>query len=639
MNITQSGNTTSRTPLRLWPAVVAALLLLLVRFVLPVVAPQAEFFGMDAQLVAILGGLVGAIAILVWWLFFSRARWSERLIAIGLMIVAIVVTRPFTHISIQNGLMGNMFAIYAVPPTLGLAFVGWAVASRRLSEGLRRAAMVVAILIGCGVWTLARTNGVHGGVADLEWRWTPTAEERLLAQATDEPAPLPPAHAPLASAPTSANPSALPASTAAVTSKEPGAATAGAHSPPTPEAPAAFKTASADPSAPGRKAEWPGFRGPARDGVIHGVRINSDWSTSPPVEIWRRPIGPGWSSFAVDGDLLYTQEQRGDDEIVACYKVSTGEPVWRHRDAVRFWESNGGAGPRGTPTVSNGRVYSLGATGIVNALDAASGAVLWTRNAAADTGVELPGWGFASSPLVIDEVAIVALSGQLVGYDTRTGDPKWFGPKGGAGYSSPHHLTIDGVDQILLLRGSRTISVAPADGALLWEHVWEVGSSIVQPALAPDGDVLITVGDAMGGLGIRRISVAKGPSGWSVEDRWTSRGLKPYFNDFVVHKGHAFGFDGSILASIDLADGTRKWKGGRYGNGQLILLPDQDALLVLSEDGELVLVGATPERFIEVARFPALNAKTWNHPVLIGDLLLVRNGEEMAAFRLSLAGH
>jgi outer membrane protein assembly factor BamB len=296
--------------------------------------------------------------------------------------------------------------------------------------------------------------------------------------------------------------------------------------------------------------------------------------------------------------------------------------------------------------VRNGRVYTFGATGIVNALDAGNGAVVWSRNAATDTGATLPIWGFSSSPLVVDDLVIVAASGRLAGYDAATGKPRWFRPTGGDGYSSPHLATIDGVAQIVLLSGGGATGVAPADGALLWEHKWEPGVSIVQPGLAENGNVLLSGADAMGGTGMRRLAVARrpldsargGPSGWTVEERWTSRGLKPYFNDFVVHKGHAFGFDGSILACIDLEDGTRKWKGGRYGNGQLVLLPDQDLLLVLSEDGELALVRATPDQFTELARFKAIEGKTWNHPALVGDVLLVRNGEEMAAFHLSLAG-
>ena len=206
--------------------------------------------------------------------------------------------------------------------------------------------------------------------------------------------------------------------------------------------------------------------------------------------MWRRPIGPGWSSFAVNGDRLYTQEQRGDDEIVACYRVSTGEPVWRHRDRVRFWESKGGAGPRGTPTLSNGRVYAFGATGILNALDEATGRVVWSRNVATDAKREVPYWGFASSPLVVDDVVIVAAAGTLAAYDVATGKPRWRGPSYGGSYSSPHRATIAGVDQILLLGGPGAISVAPADGAVLWEHKWSPGA-IVQPALTADGDILI----------------------------------------------------------------------------------------------------------------------------------------------------
>jgi outer membrane protein assembly factor BamB len=352
--------------------------------------------------------------------------------------------------------------------------------------------------------------------------------------------------------------------------------------------------------------------------------------------MWRRAVGPGWSSFAVSGDLLYTQEQRGDDEIVACYRVSTGEPVWRHRDGVRFWESNGGAGPRATPTLHDGRVYAFGATGILNALDAATGRLVWTRDVASDTGRRVPDWGFASSPLVVDDVVIVAAAGTLAGYDIANGNPRWKGPSYGGSYSSPHRATIDGVLQVVLLGGPGAISVAPDTGAVLWEHKWGPGP-IVQPALMPDGDILVN-GQAMtGGLGTRRLHLTHDDGGWNLEERWTSTGLKPYFNDFVVHEGHAYGFDGNILASISLEDGTRRWKGGRYGNGQMILLAEQDLLLVLSEEGEIALVSATPDKYTEVARFPVLDAKTWNHPVVVGDVLLVRNGEEMAAFRMPVA--
>ena len=226
----------------------------------------------------------------------------------------------------------------------------------------------------------------------------------------------------------------------------------------------------------------------------------------------------------------------------------------------------------------------------------------------------------------------------MTAYDHVTNAPRWFNPSRGGSYSSPHRVTIDGVEQVVFLGGPGVISVAPADGKLLWESAWD-GGAIVQPGVTDDGDIVINAISMMGGVGTRRLHVAHESGGWAVEERWTSRGLKPYFNDFVVHKGHAYGFDGNILSCIDLADGTRKWKGGRYGNGQLVLLADQDVLLVMSEDGELALVSATTDQFQELGRFPVFDAKTWNHPVLVGDMLLVRNGQEMAAFRLPLAGH
>jgi hypothetical protein len=237
---------------------------------------------------------------------------------------------------------------------------------------------------------------------------------------------------------------------------------------------------------------------------------------------------------------------------------------------------------------------------------------------------------------VLGDMVVVAVSGRLAAYNASTGEPRWMGPpEGGVSYSSPHLLTIGETPQVVLMNGKGAISLAPGDGKPLWEHAWS-GHPIVQPALTADGGVLIATGEA-GGLGVRRLAVSHGQNGWVVEERWTSTGLKPYYNDFVVHNGHAFGFDGSILACIDLEDGRRKWKGGRYGHGQMLLLPDQDLLLVLSEYGDVALVRAIAGQFEEVARYKAIEGKTWNHPVLTGDVLLVRNSEEMAAFRLPVA--
>lgn len=613
-------------------------LYLLLRFGLPLVMDEAGALVMLASVVCGLG-------VVLWWLFFSRAPWLERLGLIAAMAAAMAAMMWIVHPSIHNGAMGMLPYIFTLP-AMALAFGAATAIGGRWTTGRRRAAMAAGLVLGCASIAAIRTEGMKGDGPQLHWRWTPTPEEQLLAMAVIEVEPIPPPVAATPSVPAPASTSTpAPASMPASTPASPAASTPAA----------AVEMPSAKPaSAPGEggapalapalapavaavetRAAWPGFRGPERDGVVRGTRIETDWAKSPPVEVWRRKIGPAWSSFAVRGNLLYTQEQRGEEEIVASYRLTNGAPVWRHRDSTRFWESNAGAGPRATPTLSGGRVYTLGGTGILNVLDADRGAVIWSKNAASDAGVEVPYWGFAGSPLIVDDLVVVAVAGRLIAYDRESGNRRWIGEPKGMSYSSPHLMTLDGVRQVVLLSNTGATSVALADGTKLWEHAWS-GFTSLQPVMIADGDVLISNGGSMGGLGTRRLAVTHGASGWNAAERWTSNGLKPYFNDLVVHKGHAYGFDGRILACIDLADGARKWKGGRYGNGQLVLLPEQDLLIVLSEDGELALVSATSDGFKELARMTALEGKTWNHPALVGDLLLVRNDQEMAAFKLSL---
>jgi len=606
--------TAVRKPLRLWPGIAIAIIQVLLMVIAPLVSD-------DGTMVALLGGVVGSLLIILWWLLLSRAPWLERIGAIVLIAAAVAASKSIVHLSVAGAGQGFLVYILGLQPMM-LALVAWAYLTRTSAPSTRRLALVATVLIALVPMTIWRTSGIGGGGGlNAHWRWTPTPEELLLAQAPEPLKPLPPEPAAVAEPVKEVAAAPAPAKPAAVASPiEKAAKKAEAATPPIEEGP----------------AEWPGFRGPNRDSVVHNVRINTDWSASPPVQMWRRPVGPGWSSFSVRGDLLYTQEQRGNEEIVACYRVSTGEPVWRHADPVRFYESNGGAGPRSTPTIDKDRVYSMGATGILNALDARTGRKIWSHDTSKETSREVPYWGISSSPLVVDDIVVVSVGGTLAGYDVATGQQRWTGPGHGGSYSSPHLVTIDGVTQVVILSSPGAVSVSPADGKLLWDYKWE-GGAIIQPGVTQEGDILINAMTATGGSGTRRLAIKHDGAAWTPEERWTTNGLKPYFNDYVIHKGHAYGFDNNILACIDLADGKRKWKGGRYGNGQMILLADQDLLLVTSEEGELALVSATTDQYKELAKIPLFDAKTWNHPVVVGNVLLVRNGEEMAAFRLAAA--
>ncbi len=381
-------------------------------------------------------------------------------------------------------------------------------------------------------------------------------------------------------------------------------------------------------------ADFPQFLGPGRDGVLTVPRLATNWTTQPPVLLWRHDVGAAWSGFAVAGSFAITQEQRGEEEAVVAYDLSTGHALWSHADSTRYFTTLAGEGPRATPTIVNGRVFVQGATGLLNCLDLATGRVLWMKDILKEHNRSVPDWGVSGSPLVFGDVVIVNPGGRenqaLVAYRVEDGAVHWSGGKRGASYSSPVLLTLDGVQQVVLFSDA-LFGLDATNGEALWEFKWPGGHPhIAIPVQVNGTDVIISSGY---GTGSGRISITRDDSvKWTAKQIWRSNRMKAKFTNLVLHEGHIYGLDDGIMACLDAKTGDLKWKDGRYGHGQVLLVGG--LILLMAESGEVALLEPRPEGLRELTRFTALKGKTWNPPALAGEYLLVRNDKEAACFRL-----
>jgi outer membrane protein assembly factor BamB len=547
-----------------------------------------ELQGTRVQINAMLfGAMGGAICVGLWWLLVSRVHWTDRLVMVLFFLTGGLAAVALAH---PTFIYRNYGPIVRGLPLVSTVWVLWYLITPGMQWPARRLGAALAIALAWGYCDLLRLEGVWGDFeAQINWRWATTDEDRFMAEL------------------------------------------------------AGRKAAGKDVAAVERVVElhpgdWPGFRGANRDSKLTGFRVATDWKAHPPKKLWSQRIGPGWSSFAVLGDRIYTQEQREANEAVVCYDANSGTELWAHSDPIRFYEEIGGPGPRATPTFHEGKLYALGAKGKLNCLDPVTGKVQWTRDVAADSGAKVPVWGFSASPLVVQGIVTVFAGGKngksVMAYHASSGELAWSAGDGTDGYSSTQLEHLAGADQIVLASDQGLTAFEPAGGKVLWKHDWmpQGGATprVAQPAVVGDADVLV----GTQGHGVRRVHVTHSGDSWGEQLVWESKAIKPYYNDLVIYKDHLYGFDGNFFTCVGLEDGKGKWRARGYGNGQVILLADQGLLLISTEKGEVALVEATPDKHKEVAKFKAIEGKTWNHPALAHGKLYIRNGEEVACFQL-----
>ena len=567
--------------LRTWPAV-------LLLFLMACLKSLPLFFTDESMAVlfaSIMGPLLAGVLLLLWWVTFSRASVGEKVFGFAGIVVTIVAVWFLS----DHTMHGPGVILIGAP--LGMAAFGLVtVFLGRTLSSKRTMIAFLAATAGFSVVTLLRNDGMWGdGQLGLNWRWSESPEEVMLAERVKNSA-----------------------ETASRFSAD------------------EMSQWIADP-------QWPQFRGPDGDSVQSGAVFDSKWDTTPPKLEWKISIGPGWSSFVVAGNLLFTQQQLGEMETVVCYAADTGEEVWTYKIKERFFDPLGGPGPRATPTLANGMLFAQSAMGELHRLDPMNGTLVWSKDIKSVADRLPPTWGFSSSPLVVGDQVIVHAGGEnesgVLAFNVESGDLAWKAKAGGHSYSSPCLGNINGKECVLMLSDYGLNVIDPLTGAQLLDYQWKhSGYRATQPQVIGDASILLPTQE----LGTRKIELSTNPDSDSMKatEIWTSRHLKPDFNDFVIFENHAYGFDGRFFACINLKTGKRAWRGGRYGKGQVLLLQDSAMLLVVSESGDIILLEATPDSRNELCHFKALEGRTWNHPVVIGDRLYIRNSQEAACYVL-----
>ncbi len=382
------------------------------------------------------------------------------------------------------------------------------------------------------------------------------------------------------------------------------------------------------------RTDFPQLLGPNRDAVLTGIALDPDWKLNPPQLVWKQPVGAAWSGFSIVGERAVTQEQAGENEAVVCYDILTGKRLWATENPGKFSTTIAGEGPRATPTISGDRVFTFGATAVLRALSLSDGKVIWSRDLAAEFGRGIPDWGFASSPLVHEGKVIVSIGGgagkSLVAYSATDGRPVWTAGDRNVDYSSPFFLATP-QPQIVVFNHKGITSHNPQTGAVLWDRAWGTGyPNVARPIPVGGGKVFFTSGY---GVGSALLDISAGEK-WNIDELWKTPRFQSKFSNPVLRDGHIYGVSDGIFACLDITDGKVKWKGGRFGHGQGLLVGD--LYLQMTERGELVLLQPTPESENELGRVRVFDAKTWNTIALSGDLLLVRNDQEAACLRLKL---